>query len=178
MLATSSRIGADETTWAAENAFHSPSAVTAPMVQRLVCGFQRRLSRTVPMCKRPPRAFTCAAAASHIMPGPLRGYWKESISVLICCWPSFLGMAPRGSELRRALDMALHRSRPLIRCAAQSAEISSQLMPHTFSVYVLKKIENRRSPNWLATQSWKLSGLAVGKACLLRYERTHSADST
>ena len=71
--ATSSRIGADEITCPAENAFHAPSAVIAPMVQRLALGFQRRLSSRVPMWMRPPRAFTCRAAASHIMPGPLRG---------------------------------------------------------------------------------------------------------
>ena len=29
---------------------------------------------------------------------------------------------------------AVRRLRPLMRCAAQSEEISSQLMPHTFSV--------------------------------------------
>ena len=39
-----------------------------------------------------------------------------------------------------------------MRCAAQSAEIASQDMPQTFSVYVLKKIENSFSPNWLRTQ--------------------------
>src|SRR5438034_1381645 len=133
MLPTSSRIGAEEMTWRAVNGFHVPSGVMTPTVHMDVRSFQRRLSRRVPMWILPPAALILAAAASHIMPGPLRGYWNDSISVLICC-PPFFGADERGRELRSAFDIALHRSRPLMRCAAQSAEISSQLMPHTFSV--------------------------------------------
>ena len=82
----------------------------------------------------PPRAATFAAAASHIIPGPLRGYRKLSIKVLITA-PSPEGLlAGMLMERRRASAMALQRSRPLMRCAAHSAEISSQDIPHTFSV--------------------------------------------
>src|SRR3990170_2532880 len=132
MLATSSRIGADEITCLAVKNFQSPPAVTAVMVQRLVLAFQRRLSSLVPMWIFPPPSSTRRAAASHIMPGPLRGYSNDSISVLI--WGPLAGPRAGAIELRSALDMALHRSRHLMRCAAQSAEISSQLIPHTFSV--------------------------------------------
>jgi hypothetical protein len=53
------------------------------------------------------------------------------MSVLIVCDRSagcffFLG--------KSAARIALDRESPLIRWAAQSAEISRQLMPHTFSV--------------------------------------------
>jgi hypothetical protein len=64
----------------------------------------------------------------------LRGYWKLSISVLTTGLPASrvarFGFSARDS----ALITATPRLRPLMRCAAQSAEISSQDMPHTFSV--------------------------------------------
>ena len=103
-----------------------------PMAQVALRSSQRRLSSRVPMWTRPPRCLILAAAALPHLPGPRRGYWKLSIRVLISS-PPFSGWS--GAAARRsAFDMALHRSRPLIRCAAQSAEISSQVMPHTFSV--------------------------------------------
>src|SRR5262249_43547009 len=77
----------------------------------------------------------------------------------------------------RAFRMAVLSDRPLMRWAAQSAEISLQLMPHTFSVYVLKKMLKRRLPNWLVTQSWKLAGLRMGSARAFMYERTQRIDS-
>ena len=40
----------------------------------------------------------------------------------------------------RALITALRRSRFLMRCAAQSDGICDTFTPHTFSVYVLKKV--------------------------------------
>jgi len=69
---------------------------------------------------------------------------------------------PTGVAVEWALRTAEASERPLIRCAAQSAEISLQLMPQTFSVYVLKKIWNKRRPNWLLTQSSKLRGSLTG----------------
>ena len=49
--------------------------------------------------------------------------------------PTYVGGISRTASYKDFLfDIALHKSRPLMRCAAQSAEISSQLMPHTFSV--------------------------------------------
>ena len=89
------------------------------------------------MWMMPPCARVFAAAASHIMPGPFRGYSKLSIKVLITSPSCALvpSLAPFGViEFLSAFDIALHRSSPLMRCAAQSAEMSSQLMPHTFSV--------------------------------------------
>ncbi len=56
-------------------------------------------------------------------------------------------------EEKSALLTAPSSESPLILCAAQSAEISLHGMPHTFSVYVLKKMRYRRSPNRLRTQS-------------------------
>ena len=77
----------------------------------------------------PPCACVRCAAASHIMPGPFRGYRNEPINVLICLERSF------GSRFgSSAFQMALESDSPLIRCAAQSAEISLQLIPQTFSV--------------------------------------------
>src|SRR5262249_991525 len=62
---------------------------------------------------------------SHIMPGPLRGYWKLSISVLTT-GPLGLRAAEADPSARlTALMTATPRSSPLMRCAAQSAEISS-----------------------------------------------------
>jgi len=77
------------------------------------------------------------AAGSLVMPGPLRACWKPSIGVV---GPP--GLPPALAQQR--LPQRLHRdaeSEPL-RCAADSAETSSHHMPHTFSVEVLKKIEN------------------------------------
>jgi hypothetical protein len=63
------------------------------------------------------------------MPGPLRGYLKQLISVLMTLLESFGCFFGRSAFL-----IALPNDKPLIRCAAQSAEISLQLIPHTFSV--------------------------------------------
>src|SRR3982075_733581 len=93
------------------------------------------------MIRRPPRStlfpyttlfrsFTFSAHASHIMPGPLRGYRKELINVLIT-----LVRSPFEERCgKSAFLIALPSERPRIRCAAQSAEISLQLIPQTFSV--------------------------------------------
>ena len=65
-----------------------------------------------------------------------------------------LGLLLSPSERFRPSITAPPRLSPLIRCAAQSAEISSHGIPHTFSVYVLKKMLKSCSPNWLIVQSW------------------------
>ncbi len=52
----------------------------------------------------------------------------------------------------------------MILCAAQSAEISEQGIPHTFSVYVLKKISNRSRPKRLTTQSSRLLSGWIGRS--------------
>src|SRR5258708_11216705 len=67
---------------------------------------------------------------------------------------------------------------PLIRCAAQSAEISLQLMPQTFSVYVLKKVRNNRSPNSFTTQSSNDFGFRTGLKRACQQENTHHVDSS
>ena len=73
----------------------------------------RRSRWTAPPCSR-----IRSRAASHIWPGPSRGYWKLSIRVLIT---SPLALRPAAEEgVRRPRRTRL---RPLIRCAAQSAEI-------------------------------------------------------
>src|SRR5947199_1488924 len=78
-----------------------------------------------------------------------------------------------GFGFQMALSMAVESDSPLIRWAAQSAEISLQLMPHTFSVYVLKKILKSRLPNLLLTHSSKFFGFATGKQRALRYDSMH-----
>src|SRR5204862_2074120 len=110
-----------------------------------------------PISIAPPSAFVFSAQVSHIMPGPRRGYLKQLIKVLITLELSF------GCRLgKSAFLIALPNDNPLIRCAAQSAEISRQLIPQTFSVLLLKKILKRRLPNWLLTQSSKLQGSHTG----------------
>src|ERR1700721_1142979 len=104
------------------------------------------------MCRSPPIAWTLAAHASHIMPGPLRGWRNESSSVLMIS-PLFFGFG-----FHSAFRIAVDSDRPLMRWAAQSAEMSLQLMPHTFSVYVLKKMLKSREPNLFVTHSSKLRG--------------------
>src|SRR5262245_5727386 len=76
-----------------------------------------------------------------------------------------------------ALEMAVLSESPLTRWAAQSAEISAQLIPHTFSVYVLKKMLKSRLPNSFVIQSSKLFGFRIGKARARRYESIQRAAS-
>jgi hypothetical protein len=54
---------------------------------------------------------------------------------------------------------------PLIRCAAHSARSSEHGMPHTFSVYVRKKVRNNRRPNRFVTHSSKVSSFGRGNSC-------------
>src|SRR5712672_2190236 len=80
----------------------------------------------------------------------------------------------RGTSARRAADTS---ESPLILCAAQSAEISLQDIPQTFSVYVLKKISKSLLPNWATTQSSKLRGDLRGTRRAHAYESAHRAAS-
>src|SRR6476646_2080065 len=123
------------------------------------------------MWMAPPIALVFPAQVSHIIPGPRRGYLKELIRVLITLELSF---GPRCGK--RAFLMALPRDKPLIRCAAQSAEISRQLIPQTFSVYLLKKVLKRRLPNWLLTQSSKFRGSRTGMRRAFNHDKTQRAD--
>src|SRR5258708_37525353 len=77
-----------------------------------------------------------------------------------------------------AVLIAPRSVRILTRCAAQSAEISLQLMPQTFSVYVLKKVRNNRSPNSFTTQPSNDFGLGAGLSRACKKEKTHRADSS
>ena len=77
----------------------------------------------------PPISRTRRAQASQSMPGPFLGYRNDSIRVLII---ADLSLRTRLGQM--ALRIASRRESPLIRWAAQSAEISLQLIPHTFSV--------------------------------------------
>src|SRR3954451_11930068 len=77
-----------------------------------------------------------------------------------------------------ALAIADESESPLMRWAAQSAEMSLVLIPQTFSVYVLKKIWKRRRPNWFTTQSSNEWGFGFGKARALKYDSTQRAAST
>src|SRR6266542_4135462 len=92
---------------------------------------------------------------------------------------SVLMTAPRsfGFGFHRAFRIAVVRDSPLIRWAAQSALISLQLIPHTFSVYVLKKMLKRRDPNWFVTQSSNDFGFLCGNARAAKYDSTHRVDS-
>src|SRR5438067_11892921 len=98
------------------------------------------------MWMAPPIASVFSAQVSHIIPGPRRGYLKELIKVLITLELSFGRRCGKSAFL-----IALPNDKPLIRWAAQSAEISRQLIPQTFSVYLLKKGLKRRLPTWLLT---------------------------
>ena len=80
-------------------------------------------------------------------------------------------------SLRMACHTALKSDRPRIRCAAHSALISVQETPHTFSVYVLKKIWNSRRPNRFETHVSRSSSGFLGKsraATKLQAQRTLS----
>src|SRR6478672_10774716 len=111
-----SRIGAEEITCMAVKTWLSPQTFLALMVQVLRYLSQTRLSSLQPIWIVPPCSWVLKAAASHIIPGPLRGYSKLSIRVLITLPPSAL---PRVEllERRNELAIALQRSRPLMRCA-------------------------------------------------------------
>src|SRR4029077_1120279 len=113
----------------------------------LASSYWHRITRQ-PISSAPPSALVFSAHVSHIIPGPRRGYLKELINVLITFELSFGRRCGKS-----ALRIALPNDNPLIRCAAQSAEISRQLIPQTFSVQLLKKVLKRRLPNWLLTQS-------------------------
>src|SRR5438874_11569273 len=78
---------------------------------------------------RTTSALAFSAHVSHIIPGPRRGYLKELIKVLITLELSLGRRCGKSAFL-----IALPNDKPLIRCAAQSAEISRQLIPQTFSV--------------------------------------------
>jgi hypothetical protein len=69
---------------------------------------------------------------------------------------------------RNALATAAQRSSPLIRCEAQSALISSQEMPHTFSVYDLKNMSKSRLPNRFVTHCRKLVSGRMGNSRALK----------
>src|ERR1700722_8505084 len=77
----------------------------------------------------------------------------------------------------RAVHISDDNDKPLIRWAAQSALISLQDMPQTFSVYVLKKMLNKRLPNWFDTQSSKFFGFLTCITRALAYDTTQPVDS-
>ena len=106
---------------------------TVVTVQNRPTASHRALWRLSSMRMAPPCARILSRAASHIMPGPRRGYSKLSISVFTTGSPAF-GLRAGSSAFLSAFITATPRSSPLMRCAAQSAEISSHDMPHTFSV--------------------------------------------
>src|SRR2546430_5820874 len=133
MIFTSWDSGIDEMTWSAGTVrTPSPSDTvtdTAPASS----------SRWIPMtavfnATVAPSFSAFSVQRSHIMPGPYFGYWNSSIRLVtsVCL--------RRGD---RALRIALDSDRFLIRCAAQSDWIDVAGMPHSFSVYGLKKVEDR-----------------------------------
>ena len=69
-----------------------------------------------------PAPSTRSRNASHICPGPRRGYRNSSISVVTCS---------RRSPIRP--EIAWTSEKFLIRCAAHSRRISEPGIPHTFS---------------------------------------------
>jgi hypothetical protein len=112
-----------------------PSAARLLTRNRPVEASRERSTNSLPMEILPPWDLIFCPAVSHIMPGPRRGYSKLSISDL-----TFVGFLldfhpiPAAMEFRMLFATASHRFKPLMRWAAQSAEISSQDMPQTFSV--------------------------------------------
>ena len=123
-------------TWRAENVDDAAVGLRAVMVQRPLASFQASLSRA--------RAhMDDAAALAHVTGGRVphhagalarivEGLDQRLDDRAVAARRALLAFGTM--ERRSALAMALIRSRPLMRCAAQSAEISSHDMPHTFSV--------------------------------------------
>src|SRR5260370_15389662 len=127
---TNSRIGAEEITCSASTKWRFPSRSLNLTVHVDVVSSKAQPLTRAAISILPPIAFTFSAHASHIMPGPLRGYRNELIKVLMT-----LVRSPFEERCgKSAFLIALPSDRPRIRCAAQSAEISLQLIPHTFSV--------------------------------------------
>ena len=104
-----------------------PSARPASMWRTRLPSWRMAVTR-LPISARPPAATTRSRVSSHIIPGPRRGYRNESIRVLMA-WPF---ARRRGGST--AVSTAVGNDRPLMRWLAQSAEISPQGIPQTFSV--------------------------------------------
>src|SRR5688500_4330065 len=86
-----------------------------------------------------------------------------------------MSFLPRpGKNIRQ---IALPSDRFLIRCAAQSDVMWSAGTPHTFSVYVLKKMRYRRHPKRAAVQPSKFDWSFGGRTRTHRYDRTQRTDS-
>ncbi len=111
--------GIDEMTLSQGNSLPSAWTATArpPSWRIRLTGASMRTSE--------PWARTFSVQRSHIIPGPNFGYSNSSMRLAISFWFR-LG--------RTAFMTALNSDRFLMRCAAQSAGISSAGMPHTFSV--------------------------------------------
>src|SRR3954447_12352866 len=129
MPRTNSRIGAEEMTCSECNDWRFPCSSLNWSVQVWLGSSYAQPTTLQPMKMLPPSAVVLRAHSSHIMPGPLRGYLKQLIKVLITWFGSFGCFFGRSAFL-----IALPNERPLMRCAAQSAEISLHGMPQTFSV--------------------------------------------
>src|SRR5918997_653298 len=86
---TSSRIGADEMTCSDSIVCTSPAASLYFSAHVCVAVLYSQPTTFAPMWILPPSCFVFSAHASHIMPGPLRGYLKELIRVLMTLFLSF-----------------------------------------------------------------------------------------
>src|SRR5205823_8564433 len=124
-----SRIGAEEITCSDSRVCSFPCWSQQIVVHvQVASSYWHQITRQ-PISIAPPSTLVFSAHVSHIIPGPRRGYLKQLISVLITFELSFGRRCGKS-----AFRIALPNDNPLIRCAAQSAEISRQLIPQTFSV--------------------------------------------
>src|ERR1035437_1960488 len=135
ICATNSRMGMDETRCSARYSSNSPLALWEVTTQRLLVESKRQPTTLRPSSTAPPSLRTFSAHASHIIPGPCRGDRNVSIRVFTTCLRSLDWESDLGFRLAKSACLMVEPSdSPLILCAAQSAEISWQLFPHTFSV--------------------------------------------
>ena len=126
-------------------------------------------------CRRRARLIL-AAAASHIMPGPLRGYWNDVDQRL----DHLAALLRRGRARQRVAQRVRHGAPQIEALDALRRPVGRDLVaahaPHLLGVGLE---EDRRTG--ARRTGWRPSpgssrGSAVGNACLCRNDSTHSAD--
>src|ERR1051326_2653029 len=126
---TNSRIGADEMMCSAWIVCGSPSRFLYSTSQLpAASSYEQRVTLQL-ISSFPPSAFIFPAhpLPHHARPKRWKGKRMDKLLMTLLRSPLYRwGMS--------AFLIALPSESPLIRCAAQSAEISLQLIPHTFSV--------------------------------------------
>ena len=134
---TASGAGGDRLSISARSGIVDSTASTGTVTVSSRCRYVTSCTRW-PSCERPhsvaPSSTSCPPSssrcwkASHIMPGPKRGYSNSSISDLTGALPL------RRKRLKSMSVTAVHSDSDWMRCAAHCAPISVHGMPQTFSV--------------------------------------------